>query len=180
MKRYLNPCLWSSIVALLFSAHFVVETPTQAQSTVSLERKLSKDLLKKVADGHGGDFVRVIVQPANAADLTIDTTLVFSGGENIRKLKTFGVRVVTLPAAAAAALAGRTDVSYVSLNRDVLPMGHLSATTGTDQIRNTGPSGTKLDGTGIGIAIIDSGIDTDHRSFLNRSNDVRVDRKSVV
>src|SRR5262249_9913628 len=48
------------------------------------------------------------------------------------------------------------------------------ATTGTDQISNPGPSSTKFDGTGIGIAIVDSGIDTDHRSFLNRNNFVRV------
>src|SRR4029079_6192590 len=35
-------------------------------------------------------------------------------------------------------------------------------------------TGSSLDGTGIGIAIIDSGIDTDHSSFLNKSNAVRV------
>src|ERR1044072_2843100 len=111
MKRYLNLWLWSSIVALLFSALFLVETRTHAQSSVSPGRELSRALAQRVAEGPGGDFVRVIVQPANSADLTIDTTLVSSGGENIRKLKTFGVQVVTLPAPAAAALAGRTDVS---------------------------------------------------------------------
>src|SRR6185503_7663696 len=146
MKRYSNPWLWISFVALLFSALFVIQTGTHAESTVSLQRKLSKDILKKVAEGRGGDFVRVIVQPANAADLSIDSTLVYSGGENIRKFKNFGVRVVTLPVSAAAALAARTDVSYVSLNRDVIPMGHLSRTTGTDQIRYSGSSGTRLDG----------------------------------
>ena len=174
MKRYLNPWLWCSFVVILFAALFVLQTGTHAKSTVSLQRKLSKDILKKVAEGRGSDFVRVIVQPANAADLSIDSTLVYSGGENIRKFKNFSVRVVTLPVAAAAALAARNDVSYVSLNRDVVPMGHLSSTTGTNQVRNAGPSGTRLDGTGIGIAIVDSGIDTDHRSFLNRLNGVRV------
>src|SRR5215204_4238987 len=174
MKRYLKPWLWSSFAAFLFSALFVIQTGTHAESTVSLERKVSKDILKKVAEGRGGDFVRVIVQPANSADLSIDATLVYSGGENIRKFKNFAVRVVTLPVSAAVALAGRNDVSYVSLNRDVIPMGHLSRTTGTDQVRNSGSSGTSLDGTGIGIAILDSGIDTDHHSFLNRSNGVRV------
>src|SRR5215213_6323361 len=137
MKRYLNPWLWSSFAALLFLALFLVQTGTHAESTVSLERKVSKDILKKAAAGHGGDFVRVIVQPASSADLSIDSTLLFSGGENIRKFKNFAVRVVTLPVSAALALAARNDVSYVSLNRDVIPMGHLSRTTGADQIRNT-------------------------------------------
>src|SRR6185503_12060584 len=173
-KRYLNPWLWSSFAVIACSALLLVQTRTRAESAVALDRKVSKDILKKAAEGRGGEFVRVIVQPANAADLSIDTTLVYSGGENIRKFKNFAVRVVTLPVSAAVALASRSDVSYVSLNRDVLPMGHLSSTSGADQIRNTGTSGTTLDGTGVGIAIIDSGIDIDHRSFLNRSNEVRV------
>src|SRR6185369_15054438 len=159
MKRYLNPWLWSSFAVIVGSALFLVQIRTQAESAVALDRKISRDILKKVAEGRGADFVRVIVQPANASDLSIDTTLVYSGGENIRKFKNFAVRVVTLPVSAAVALASRNDVSYVSLNRDVLPMGHLSRTTGADQIRNSGPSGTRLDGTGIGIAVVDSGID---------------------
>src|SRR5215510_11434183 len=142
MKRYQNPWLWSSFAAILFSALFVFQNGTRAESSVSLERKISKDILKKVSDGRGGDFVRVIIQPANPADISIDSTLLVSGGENIRKFKNFAVRVVTLPASVAVALAARTDVSYVSLNRDVIPMGHLSSTTGADQVRNSGPSGS--------------------------------------
>ena len=53
MKRYLNPWLWSSFVALLFAALFIVQTGTHAESTVSLQRKLSRDILKKVAEGKG-------------------------------------------------------------------------------------------------------------------------------
>jgi hypothetical protein len=46
-------------------------------------------------------------------------------------------------------------------------MGHLSRTTGADQIRHNSSeeTSTRLDGTGIGIAILDSGIDTDHTLF---------------
>src|SRR6185369_1231563 len=87
----------------------------------------------------------------------------------------FAVRVATLPASAAVNLANRSDVAYVSLNREVRPMKHLSRTTGADQIRTSANgSGSFLDGTGIGIAILDSGIDVDHTSFLNKSNGVRV------
>ena len=146
-------------------------------ATASLfKRKVSKDILKKVADGKGADFVRVIIQPANQTDSSIDSTLEDSGGSNIRKFKNFAVRVVTLPAQAAVNLANRSDVSYVSLNRDVMPMGHVSRTTGADQIRNSGSenNNASLDGTGIGIAVLDSGIDSAHHSFLNRSNGIRV------
>ncbi len=127
---------------------------------MSVTRKVSKDILKKVEEGHGAELVRVIIQPTQQSDLSIDSTLEDSGGSNIRKFKNFAVRVVTLPVQAAVNIASRSDVSYVSLNREVRPMGHLSYTTGADQARNeAGNSETKLDGTGIGIAVIDSGID---------------------
>ena len=47
-------------------------------------------------------------------------------------------------------------------------MGHVSRTTGADQIRNSGGENNSgsLDGTGIGIAVLDSGVDTEHHSFL--------------
>ncbi|HEX6648220.1 MAG TPA: S8 family serine peptidase, partial [Pyrinomonadaceae bacterium] len=178
MKRFKNPILWSGIVSLLFLSLFIFAYRTHAESsnTVHLERKVSKDILKKVSDGRGADLVRVIIQPAQQSDTLTDSTLEESGGSNIRKLKNFAVRIVTLPVNAAMNIAARSDVSYVSLNRDVLPMGHLSRTTGAEQIRHSGSGNnqTTLDGTGIGIAVLDSGIDLDHHSFLDRSNNVRV------
>src|SRR6185503_3737485 len=139
-------------------------------------RKISKDILKKNAEGRGADLVRVIIQPATQSDAAIDSTIEYSGGSNIRKLKSLGVRVVTLPVQAAVNIAARSDVSYVSLNQVVMPMGHLSRTTGADLIRTSGPTHnpTTLDGTGIGIAVLDSGIDASHHAFLNRSNGIRV------
>src|SRR6185437_2132189 len=101
--------------------------------------------------------IRVIVRPANqSADFSLDSTLEYTGS-NIRKLKLFQTRIVTMPAQAAAALASRSDVAYVSLNRDAQPMGHLAITTGADQVRATpNTANSSLDGTGIGIAILDS------------------------
>jgi hypothetical protein len=63
MKRSLNPWRWSSFVAVILVAlvPFVFQTGTRAESTVSLERKVSKDILQKVSAGRGSDFVRVIL-----------------------------------------------------------------------------------------------------------------------
>ena len=177
MKRFLYLTVWSGFLALLSLSLLVFEKRTRAESVTSvpLQRKISKDILQKVAEGRSFELVRVIIQPAsNQPDLVIDSTLEYSGGSNIRKFKNFSVRVVTLPVHAAVTIASRTDVSYVSLNRDVRSLGHLSLTTGADQIRSSGSNSSSLDGTGIGIAILDSGIDTSHASFLNRSNGVRV------
>src|SRR6185436_4317640 len=176
MKRYSRLILLSGVLSLLFSALFVIHPPTRAEqnSAPGFHRKLSKDIAKKVQDGRGTDFVRVIVQSASWADLSLDSTLETNGGTNIRKFRNFPVRVVTLTATAAANLAERNDVSYVSLNRDVLALGHLSRATGADQIRNSGSNDTRLDGSGVGIAVIDSGIDTAHTAFLDKTNQVRV------
>ncbi|HEX7772536.1 MAG TPA: S8 family peptidase, partial [Pyrinomonadaceae bacterium] len=178
MKRFIYPMLWSSFCLLLFLSLFVFEQGTRAESDGDThpERKVSKDILKKVADGRGADFVRVIIQPASSADASIDSTIEYSGGSNIRKFKNFAVRVATLPAQAAVNLASRKDVYYVSLNRDVRSMGHVTRTTGADLAR--GPidqnGNTALDGSGMGIAVLDSGMDTNHRSFLDKSNNIRV------
>ena len=117
----------------------------------------------------------MIVQPRGSWDSNLDSTVESSGGSDIRLFRNFPIRVLTLPAHAAVALASRDDVSYVSLNREVRTLGHLSQTTGADQIRSTNGTTTGgLDGTGIGIAVLDSGIDTTHKAFLDRSNNVRV------
>jgi subtilisin family serine protease len=178
MKRFISPILWSGFASLLVLSLFVFENRTQAESssTERIDRKISRDILKKVEEGKGADLVRVIIQPATQADASIDSTLEGSGGSNIRKFNNFGIRVVTLPVQASVNIAARSDVSYVSLNRDVMPMGHVSRTSGADQIRTSGSTSnpTTLDGTGIGIAVIDSGIDAAHHAFLNRSNGIRV------
>src|ERR1044071_1262794 len=173
MKRFIFPILWGGLVSLLLAPFFVFQQRTHAEA--QLKHKVSKDIQQKVESGKGGDFVRVIIQPASSQDLSIDSTIESSGGSNLRKFKNFAVRVATLPASAAVNLANRSDVAYVSLNREVRPMGHLSRTTGADQIRlSSNESSSLLDGTGIGIAIVDSGIDADHTSFRNGSNGFRV------
>src|SRR5215203_3494741 len=189
MKRYLYPMLWSCVSTLLILTLLVFTPKSRAQVTISTEglpeelsEKASKDIREKVAHGHGGDLVRVIIQPATGSiepSQDFDSTIAYAGGRNIKKFTNFPVRVVTMPLSAALELSSNTDVSYVSLDRDVQPMGHLSRTTGADQARtistnNVDTTDGRINGTGIGIAIIDSGIDVDHKSFLNSSSNGRV------
>jgi subtilisin family serine protease len=87
----------------------------------------------------------------------------------------FRARAVELPASAVEALAARPDVSSVSLDRPNIAFGHVTATTGADLIRaSNGINSKRLDGSGISIAIVDSGIDPRHVSFLDRNNNQRV------
>ena len=118
---------------------------THAQTSLQSNRplKCSRDLMEKVNNGHGSELVRVIIQPAATSD-TLDSTIEQSGGSSIRQFQNSRVRVVTLSANGALALSARSDVSYVSLNREVRSLGHVSATTGADAVRTT--TGTAISG----------------------------------
>src|SRR5207248_11087202 len=87
---------------------------------------------------------------------------------------------------AVEALASHKEVRYLSPDREVAALGHIETTTGTAAARqqtNTLLDGlvtttSVLDGSGIAIAIVDSGIDVAHSAFRvqNGSNRVIVSR----
>src|SRR5690349_5235324 len=104
MKRFPYPILWSLVASVALFSPFVFETRSRAQSLTNLQvvtfeqtpdvyhgRKVSDDLLKKIADGKGAEFVRVVIQPVNQSDLTVDSAIETSGASDIRKLKNFKV-----------------------------------------------------------------------------------------
>lgn len=89
-----------------------------------------------------------------------------------RNLNTF---TVTLPVNAVEELAAFSEVRYVSADREMQAQdGHTSTITGADAARSMAPTGTQFDGTGIGIAVLDSGIYQYHASFRNPSYASRV------
>ncbi|HUS11189.1 MAG TPA: S8 family serine peptidase, partial [Pyrinomonadaceae bacterium] len=164
------------LLALTIFAGLRVSDHAHAESTPKPKaNKISADMRSKVRVGQGNDRISVIVQPREAWTSNLDSALQEVGVTNIRQFQRFNFRVVTVPAAAAEALASRDDVAYVSVNREVLTLGHVSLTTGADSVRETNGTTTDgLDGTGIGIAVLDSGIDVNHKAFLNKSNNLRV------
>jgi len=65
------------------------------------------------------------------------------------------------------------EVAYVSVDRDVEMHGHVETTSGAAAARAVlGNSG--IDGTGIGIAVLDSGIWCTHRGFFDAGGKLRV------
>jgi len=114
-------------------------------------------------------------------------------------LKTNGVRVdasypqlgavkIEAPLGKLEKLAASGNTRYLSLDRKVQTLGHVTATTGTDLVSKqttttttttlgvstTNSSTVTLDGTGIGIAVVDSGVDTGHVAFLDKTGKNRV------
>src|SRR5207247_10514745 len=73
---------------------------------------------------------------------------------------------VQIPASSVVTLSADNAVKYISLDRKTQVTGHLETTTGAEDARYLGTDDTgTIDGSGIGIAILDSGIYAAHHAF---------------
>ena len=137
--------------------------------------RVSPDLLELARDPEAaGRRVRVILQERAGLDALLASTL---GGEvkTRGRFDSLGARVIELPARLVERLSEQKGVRFLSPDRETTGFGHVSRTTGTDEVRDTaGTNVSGLDGTGVGIAVLDSGIDTSHTAFLDRGNKLRV------
>jgi len=91
-----------------------------------------------------------------------------------RELKKSYVFSIDLPFNKVAELSSFPEVFHISTNDPVSPVGHVTATTGTDAGRAAASGSGTVDGGGIGIAILDSGIDTNHVQFSSVGSPSRV------
>ncbi len=101
-----------------------------------------------------------------ASGAALKTKLASFGGRISRKLDGLGLVVIELPRTKVRQLAADGSIAYISPDRPVSAMGHLETTTGAAQVRAL-IRDNSLDGAGIGIAILDSGIDPSHRLTTN-------------
>ena len=79
-----------------------------------------------------------------------------------------------LPASVVAELAALDEVSFIDNDNDTQVLGHVTTTTGAEQVRTQSGTSAKLDGTGIGIAILDSGLYNGHKAFNDYSKKSRI------
>ena len=80
---------------------------------------------------------------------------------------------IELPPSVVESLNQFEEIEFVSVDSDIRPFGgHVAHTTGADNVRSMATTGA-LDGTGIGIAIIDSGIYPAHVAFLEAAGSTR-------
>jgi serine protease AprX len=115
----------------------------------------------------------VIVQGAGPQALPgLLPALQLLGGRVVRPLPVIDAVTIDLPNAALSALAGVSAVSHLSLDRAINgSMERTGATVGATAVR----SRLGLDGAGVGVAIIDSGITAWHDD-LGSAGGQRVDR----
>jgi serine protease AprX len=129
--------------------------------------KVASDLGNMLSRKSGDSLVKVILQLNENPSGQLNALLA-SNGVKIRKhfnnLNSFALE---LPYSVVNVLSTFPEVAFISLDSEVMTLGgHVAHTTGTDNVRSLAADGA-LDGNGIGIAIVDSGIYRDHTSFTD-------------
>jgi subtilisin family serine protease len=140
--------------------------------------KFASDLIERLANATPDEQVRVVIELTGPAGEGLRTLLGAKGGRLRRTFRNLNCAVIEAPAGAISQIGELGEVSYASLDDSVASLGdvsgHIVTTTGASQVEDEHPSrggdGGNLDGSGIGVAIIDSGIDSNHRSFRNDSS----------
>jgi len=157
-----------SIIAALLVCAFVTPSPVTMRAESQNSRKLGPLAAERAAHGTGRSTV--IIQATNRS--AARAAALEAGGTLGRSLPGINGHVVTLPDAALARLADNPAIERISLDR--LAVGaneRTGATVGATQVRQE----LGLDGAGIGIAVIDSGI-AYHDDLADASGPQRVDR----
>jgi len=129
----------------------------QDDGNAAASGKLSPDLAQMLR-GNAGKPMRVIVQYKNAASSKQMAKSQFQGAKLNSTLSLVNGGAFTMSAAAIRLLAADANVAYISPDRKLKGMDDLTdSAVGVSTAWNSG-----YDGTGIGVAIIDSGINDNH------------------
>src|SRR5689334_20600371 len=171
-KQTLKRLVTVAVLLSLCSA-MLLSTNSKAEAAGNLlnipTSKISPDLRQLLLSGNSDRRVKVIVQTKPAAPGGLLGGLLNTvGGVLVSVLSNLNIRIVDTVASSVEQIAADPDVTYVSLDVPVRTSGHVTTTTGTQQVRaRKGLLGLpdNLDGSGITIAILDSGIDAKHKSF---------------
>jgi len=164
LKRFVTVAVLISLCSALF-----ISTTTRARAasntlTSAANTKISPDLRQLILSGNGDARVKVIVQSkTSTAPSLLGGLLDTVGGLLVSVLSNLNIRIVEVEASNVEVLAADPDVAYISLDAPVKSAGHVTTTTGTQQVRAQKSLlglNNSLDGSGITIAVLDSGIDS--------------------
>jgi serine protease AprX len=129
--------------------------PASAARLAAARAKLDIDLQGRAHQARGTSRVIIETGDGSSSDRLIQSLHGIPG----RSLRLLHAQVAVIPNSALEALAGAQDVQRVRLDRTVYgTMERTGATIGATWVRNN----LGVDGTGVGVAIIDSGVTSWH------------------
>ena len=119
--------------------------------------KISPEL-QKSANAKPDETVSVLIQLNDKPSGKLRALLNRNGVHLKGDFESLGSMALDLPASVVAELAALDEVSIIDNDNDTQVLGHVTTTTGAEQVRTQSGTSAKLNGTGIVIAIIDSGL----------------------
>ncbi|HEX3102486.1 MAG TPA: S8 family serine peptidase, partial [Pyrinomonadaceae bacterium] len=175
-------------LAALFEAINVTSDPSSNQNDKAAKTRdsesyrgdnVSPDLREMMQqDPSGKKRVDVILQAKNAENPVLRSMLADGRARITGRIGQDNTLVVNMPLSAIQNLSLSGLINYVSPNRPTRTTGHIESTTGTSLVRNQSATPWRgsytLDGSGVGIAVLDSGIYASHNSFKNSSGASRI------
>jgi subtilisin family serine protease len=131
---------------------------------------VSSDLRDMMAaDPTGRKRLDVIIQAKDADNAALRSLLADGRARIMDRIGSTDTLVVNLPLSALNILSTSGLINYVSPDRQIASLGHVQTTTGQEQMKNQssgfGRSSYNLDGTGVAIAVLDSGIYAAQKAF---------------
>jgi serine protease AprX len=163
MKRTLTKFLILSL--LLISLPALPYTSGSAAHIKSpAASKISPALLKSMSMYNSGLLSRVIILTDGAPSFLLKTTIALLGGTILREFQLLNGLVALVPLSSLLKLVSIAGVISITDDRPMTPLMDVTdSTVGAD----TAQESLGLTGNGIGVAVIDSGINGDHEDFVS-------------
>ncbi|HEY0638640.1 MAG TPA: S8 family serine peptidase [Pseudonocardiaceae bacterium] len=162
-------------LAGVLAAAVLVAAPAAAAPAPSTLAPLSASLVTQLAAATGLPMPIMVHGSTLAA---ADAAVVATGMTRVASFDRIGVVVARATPAQVAAARSLPGVTYLEGDgplRTLTATSHV-ATRGLEARALTGANGTRLDGTGVSVAVVDTGIDPTHPSFRGADGRTRVVR----
>ncbi len=170
----------SLLGGLIFTNPAAAKNDSDRSRSLKNVDKVASNLRENMRKGRSAEgLVNVILQLDGEMSVPLNALLKSNGIKIKKQFTQFNSVAVELPANVVDALAMFPEVSFLSDDSEVRSFGgHAAHTTGADNVRSLGSASTSgtLDGGGIGIAIIDSGIYSAHSAF----KDVKTGKSRII
>src|SRR6185503_5209632 len=155
------------IIAILLTAVVYLTLGEVAQAKFAKPHPTKVSEVLKESRVRPEEMIDVIVT-LNGSRTGLLNAFLKQNGVRLRKdFKNLRTLSLSLPYSKLDELASFPELSYISSNEVVSTLGHVTSTTGTDSGRAAASAAGHglIDGSGVGIAIVDSGIDANHAQF---------------